>query len=106
MNKILNYEEMKRNRIQQINKIFKEEFDLEPEEFYFVEGYLRVLKWLGERRKGYPTVVLTIEEIEKCKHEDWRLYVCYDDDELIYWFEKYKETNGKIYKFTVCIYTK
>jgi hypothetical protein len=102
---VLDYEEMKRKREQEIRDVCKRVFDIEPEEFYFYEGFLYATKWFGERRSGYPSVKMTVGEADECKFQDWMFWVYYDDEVLIYGFEKYKIISNKIYKLEVVIYT-
>jgi len=96
------FEKMKERRIKELREVFMKAFEREPEEFSFVEGYLYATKDYGS---GKLIVRLKAQEVDKCKFRGWRLDVCYDDEDLIYVFEKYEIVNDKAYKLTVEIYT-
>jgi len=101
----LTWEEMKEKRINEIKPVFKKVFDLKPDEFNFYEGDLHAEKTIGSVR-SYPFVRLTVAEVYRCRepHQDWRFDVCYDDNKIVYWLEKYEKVNGKLYKCVIEIH--
>jgi hypothetical protein len=92
---------MDEQRINQLRKVFEEAFAQEPEEVSPAGGFLYTLKDYGS---GNHMVRFKAQEADKYKRGNWRLDVGYEDEYLLYTFEKYELFEGKAYKLTIEIY--